>query len=95
MSPRCLSSHLAKPLPHTPVPRAAHMAETEATVAAVAAELMRLLIPDPCVCFPASHTQTALDERASFWGSCVGGACQHLAPMPSCLGTFLSPHTVL
>lgn len=66
----------------------------QATATAVTAELICLLISDPYVCFPASHPQTALDERPASGKAMWVESGQHMAPMPSCLCMLIFPHAV-
>ena len=63
-------------------------------MAAVTVESMRLLISDPYAGFPASHLQTALDERPASGGAAWVERGQHMAPMPSCLCLLTFPHAV-
>ena len=71
-----------------------HRRERWGLLAAVSVELMRLLISDPYVGFPASHLQTALDERPASGGAAWVERVQHMAPMPSCLCMLMFPHAV-
>lgn len=65
-----------------------------APVKAVAVEVTRLLVSGAYICFPASHPQTALDERSASGEAAWVERGQHMAPMPSCLCMLTFPHAV-
>lgn len=80
-----------------PVPpplKAAKTVEMRDPMAAIAVELMLLIISDPHACFPASHPQTVLDERSASGEAAWVELGQHMAPMPSCLCMLMFPHAV-